>query len=62
MQNRSCQTNMLSFLDGITNLADNGNNINITYLDFRKSFDMVLHDILLKAKSKWHTLNGLKSV
>lgn len=42
-------------------MADNGNNIDIIYLDFCKSFDMVLHDVLLKTKSKWHTLNGLES-
>lgn len=64
MENRSCQANQraIFFSDGITNLADNGNNIDITYLDFCKSVDTALHDILLKTKSKWHTLNGFKSV
>lgn len=40
---RSCLTNLLEFLEYITKQLDEGNNIDIIYLDFGKAFDKVPH-------------------
>jgi len=40
---RSCLTNLLSFLDKVTDYVNEGTNIDIIYLDFAKSFDKVPH-------------------
>ena len=36
IKNRSCTTNLLSFLEKITQEVDNGNPVDICYLDFSK--------------------------
>uniref|UniRef100_A0A670IJS6 Reverse transcriptase domain-containing protein n=1 Tax=Podarcis muralis TaxID=64176 RepID=A0A670IJS6_PODMU len=48
LKNKSCQTNLISFFDRITSLVDEGNAVDVAYLDFSKAFDKVLHDILVK--------------
>ena len=50
MSNKSCTTNLLKFLEKITNIVDGGYAANIVYLDFSKAFDKVPHTRLLK---KW---------
>ena len=40
---RSCLTNLLSFLDKVSDLVDSGNNIDVVFLDFTKAFDKVPH-------------------
>ena len=40
---RSCLTNLLSFLDKVTDYVNEGTDIDIIYLDFAKSFDKVPH-------------------
>jgi len=54
---RSCLTNLLSFLDKVTDYVNEGTNIDIIYLDFAKAFDKVPHHRLLQ-KLKAHGING----
>ena len=38
MENRSCQANLMAFIDEITSLDDNGNCVGLKSLDFWASF------------------------
>jgi hypothetical protein len=38
---RSCSTNLLEFMEGVTKAADEGKAVDIIYLDFAKAFDKV---------------------
>ena len=44
---KSCLTNLLEFLNYITDEADKGHSLNIAYLDFNKAFDKVSHNGLV---------------
>ena len=44
---RSCLSNLLEFLDDVSKLRDEGNSVDVIYLDFSKAFDKVPHDKLL---------------
>jgi hypothetical protein len=44
---RSCLTNLLDFYNHITSLSDQGNSVDIIYLDFAKAFDKVPHNRLI---------------
>ena len=44
---RSCQSNLLEFLERVTDDTDRGNNTDIAYLGFAKAFDKVPHARLL---------------
>ena len=44
---RSCLTNLLAFLDEITDRLDQGDEVEVCYLDFQKAFDSVNHRFLL---------------
>ena len=57
MENRSTQTNLIEFLDQILDYIDNGDNIDIVYLDFSKAFDKISHDKLIK-KLMAHGITG----
>ena len=46
VQRRSCLTNLLAFLDEVTNRLDNGRTVEVCYLDFQKAFDSVSHRLL----------------
>ena len=49
---KSCQTNLLTFFERITNEVDKNNELDVVYLDFAKAFDKVPHHRLgLKLKS-----------
>ena len=43
MGKKSCLTNLLEYLETILTNIDNGDSVNVTYLDFAKAFDEVLH-------------------
>ncbi|CAM4590454.1 unnamed protein product [Lepidochelys kempii] len=44
---RSCQTNLISFFENVTDFLDKGNAVDLIYLDFSKAFDTVPHGELL---------------
>ena len=45
---KSCMTQLLCALDDWTETLDNGNSVNVLYLDFKRAFDSVPHERLLK--------------
>ena len=57
MPGRSCTTNLLEYLEEITKAVDEGQPVDIVYLDFAKAFDKVPHrrlGVVLKA----HGIDG----
>ena len=44
---KSCVTQMLEFVEYISEANDNGEDVDIVYLDFCKAFDKVPHEKLL---------------
>ncbi|CAM5086159.1 unnamed protein product [Eretmochelys imbricata] len=44
---RSCQTNLISFFEKVTDFLDKGNAVDLIYLDFSKAFDTVPYRELL---------------
>jgi len=52
-EGRSCLTNLLETLEHWTKIIDEGDCIDIAYLDFRKAFDLVSHKHLLHKMSKY---------
>lgn len=47
VRGRSCLTNLLETLDDITNSLDEGEGLDMIYLDYRKAFDSVPHKRLI---------------
>ena len=47
-EGRSCLTNLISFYDLVTHLVDEGEAVDVVYLDFSKAFDIVSHSIRLQ--------------
>ena len=54
---KSCTTNLLEFLEVATRTVDEGNNLDVVYLDFSKAFDLVPRKWLL-SKLKAHGFGG----
>ena len=53
MTGRSCTTNLIAFMDKLTEIVDNGESCDVFYLDFAKAFDKVPKIRLLeKIKAK----------
>ena len=50
---RSCTTQLLQVMETLTQFIDEGKNIDIIYLDFRKAFDQVPHKRLLSKLSSY---------
>ena len=48
LKNTSCLTNLLTHMENITKSVDENHSVDSVYLDFRKAFDKVLHQRLLK--------------
>ena len=46
-KSRSCLTNLLEFLEDVTSSVDDGNAVDVVFLDFQKAFDKVPHKRLL---------------
>lgn len=46
IRGRSCLSNLLKFLDIVTDKLDKGLQVNVCYLDFQKAFDSVNHRLL----------------
>ena len=57
MNSRFCLTNLISFYDKVTRLVDEGQAVDVVYLDFNKAFDTVPHNILVE-KLAAHGLDG----
>ena len=53
---RACFTNLLEFLEYVTDAVDNGKPVDVIYLDFQKAFDKVPHVRLLH-KLKAHGIS-----
>jgi len=43
MPERSCLSNLLEFLQSVTEAVDRGELVDVIYLDFQKAFDKVPH-------------------
>jgi len=56
MAKRSCLTNLLEFLEYVTDNVDHGKPVDVIYLDFQKAFDKVPHRRLLN-KLKAHGIS-----
>ena len=49
--NKSCLTNLLEFLEYVTDAVDQDKPVDVIYLDFQKAFDKVPHQRLGMLKS-----------
>jgi len=47
VKNKSCLTNLLVFLEEVTDYIDSGYPVDVIYLDFQKAFDKVPHRRLI---------------
>ena len=57
VKHRSCQTNLLEFMEIVTEAIDQGDAVDLVYLDFSKAFDKVSHQkLILKLNS--HGIGG----
>jgi ribonucleases P/MRP protein subunit RPP40 len=57
MKGRSCLTNLLDFMEEVTNELDEGKPVDIIFLDFAKAFDKVPYERLFK-KLESHGIGG----
>ena len=56
-EGRSCLTNLLTTLEDWTSMLEDGDCVDVAYLDFRKAFDLVSHKHLLLKLEK-HGIKG----
>lgn len=50
IKNKQCQTNFISFFDGVNSLVDKGNVVDLIHLNFTKTFEAVLCGLFQKVK------------
>ena len=48
LNKRSCLTNLLEYVEYVTSIVDNGDSVDVVYLDFSKAFDKVSHRTLIR--------------
>ena len=53
LKGKSCVTQLLEYLEDITEAMDNGNDMDVIYLDFCEAFDKIPHQRLLKKLEKY---------
>lgn len=53
MRNKSCLTNLLETLEEVTSSMDNGEGMDMVFLDYKKAFDSVPHKRLVYKLSKY---------
>ena len=53
IQGRSCELQLIKYLDFLTRIVDDGDSADVIYLDFRKAFDRVPHRRLLEKLSAY---------
>ena len=58
LPNRSCQTQMVAFVDSLHLSLNSGHHVDIVYFDFAKAFDSVNHDTLLLKIKNTFKING----
>ena len=56
-EGRSCLSNLLEVMEDWTQIIDEGDGIDVAYLDFRKAFDLVSHKHLIYKMSKYGIKN-----
>ena len=54
---RSCLTNLIDFMEVVTDILDDGDPVDVIYLDFAKAFDKVPYERLFK-KLRSHGIDG----
>jgi len=57
VKRKSCLTNLLVFMEEVTNYIDSGYPVDVIYLDFQKAFDKVPHRRLI-TKIEAHGIGG----
>ena len=57
LANKLCLTNLLEFMEFVTDTYDDGSSLDLIYLDFSKAFDKVPHEKLMK-KAKAIGISG----
>ena len=57
VKGKSCLTNLLIFMEKVTNFLDSGHPLDVIYLDFQKAVDKVPHRRLLM-KLQAHGIDG----
>ena len=56
-EGRSCLTNLLEIVECWSEILDEGDGIDVAYLDFRKAFDLVSHKHLIYKLGKYGIKN-----
>ena len=54
IKGKSCTTQLLEFLEDLTEILDEGKDVDVIYLDLCKAFDKVPHRRLLKIYGSWN--------